>query len=246
MEQQPNQQPQVGTHQATVKETTDLLKKLSEFSSKKEDVLKRLSEISNRMQSRLGQLNGEKPPAGEEESQMPPYLKNISQVSIPGRAMDVKFTRVRETPKPVFVDGCLNIALPNKQAINDDWKSCLGKMGDHPISCGLCNYDDESISFSPGGMATLATGIKLSIPSGVSATLATFPGLTILAPTFVTEHQHDKELLVTVRNETSECVKLLYGVPLFTLYFVRFADGVRCEELLNSTYEDWVHGTIGQ
>lgn len=242
----PHQPPQPirGEHQATVKESTDLLKKLAEFSSKKEEVLKRISSIGARMEQRIGGLPGGST-ALSGEGAMPEFLKNTTAAKrMPDPFEKITYTRVRETPKPVLVEGCFNIALPNKQAITDEWKEIMCKMGDYPLKCGVVNYTDEYIALMPGGMMSIATGLKIALPQDLAFHFTSFAGLTVMAPQIFTRLQHEKELVITIKNDTDDSIRLLYGTPLFTAYPVHLANNLKCDELLNSTYEDWIHGSI--
>jgi hypothetical protein len=93
-------------------------------------------------------------------------------------------------------------------------------------------------------MVSIATGIKLAIPKGFAMLSQTIPGLAILSPTISTSISNKEELTFTVKNCTSGTLSLLYGVNLFTCYFLPIQENIHSDELLNSTYDDWVNGTI--
>lgn len=233
--------PPPGEHQATVKDSMDLLKRLAEFNSKKEDVLNKLSAISKRMETRIDGANAFSAAADS----MPEFLKHTTTPTrMSNPFMKFVCTRTRETPKPMYVDGCFNISLPNKQAITDEWKELMHRIGDHALNCTIDEFTDEGIMLPSGNSMSIPTGLKIAPPSNLAFRFVSFPGLTIVHPQLFTDKNKENELIITVRNDTSETLKLLYGIPLFTAYPIIISENMKCDELLNSTYEDWVHGTI--
>ena len=254
--QQQPQQPGVGQHRATVQESADLLKRLAEFNSRKEDVLKKLADIGKRMESRLNNVgvnteglfdDEEEGSTGEQKTPKNPYQAFASRASAAAGASPMgvmqhqKFTltRVRETPKPVFVDGCLNVAFPNKQAINDEWTT-IAKDG---LDATFTIVED-GVVLAPGCAMQIPTGLKVGLPHGLALHFISRKGLTVTFPTLFTEQFKEQELVLSVVNDTVTDMKLLFGIPLFTGYPIQLHTNINCEELLNSTYEDWVHGTI--
>lgn len=254
------QHPHRGEHQATVAESAELLKKLADFNSRKEEVMKRISAISEKMQKRINglstsemvkeELEKEKMNLGigtdhPEHSDFHSALNSTMASATMGiqPIQKLTYTRIRETTKPVSMQGCFNIAIPSKSAITEEWKTLAKKMGDNLFE-SYAAFEDDRISLPPGEMVSIATGIKLAIPKGFAMLSQTIPGLAILSPTISTSISNKEELTFTVKNCTSGTLSLLYGVNLFTCYFLPIQENIHSDELLNSTYDDWVNGTI--
>lgn len=230
------QPPHRGERQATVKESADLLKKLAEFSSKKEEVLKKIASISDRMGQRLGMPLTE---TGKSEDLMPEYLKlHRNNAATPGKFEKFVYTRVRETQKPIFADGCFNICMPSKAAFKD-WNDLSNEVFGAKFS-----VQDDGLSISPGSSIKIPTGLKVALPAGIAFQFASMPGVSVDSPSIFTSHMHENELEITITNKTPHDVKVLFDTPLFTAFPIHLATNINCDELLNSTYEDWAHGTI--
>lgn len=249
------QQPHRGEHQATVAESAELLKKLADFNSRKEEVMKRISAISEKMQKRINGLSTSEMVKEELEKEKmnlgigtdhPEHSEFHSTLASTMGVQPIQkmtYTRIRETPKPVSVQGCFNIAIPSKSAITEDWKTLSKKMGDSLFE-SYATFEDDHISLPPGEMISIATGIKVAIPKGFIMLSQTISGLAILFPTFSSPISNKDELIFTVKNCTSGTMSLLYGVNLFTCYFLPIQENIHSDELLNSTYDDWVNGII--
>ena len=222
----------------TVKDSLALLRRIAEFNNKKEDVLKRISELSSRIDKRLEGISPFSPEA------MPKDPSSAHTANVPELPTKVMYTRIRETPKPGWIGNCISMSLPLIKAVDDDWKTLACKVDGRSVAGEGPTYTDDAIVLPSGGVMSIATGVKLGLPPTMGVRLTSFSGLTIIAPQLVTGHTNDKELMITVRNDCKEAVKLVYGVPLFAGYLVRLTTNVLCNEMLNSTYEDWVRGTI--
>lgn len=230
-----SEQPKQEGRMTTVKESTDLLKRLSAFNSKKEEVLKKIASISDRMEQRLG-----KPPTVgvKQEEAMPEFLKMRPPRGVSEKFEKFAYTRVRETQKPRFAEGCFNICMPDKKAV-DDW-SALAKG----VPGSEFTVQDDGITLYPGASIKIPTGLKVALPKGMAFKFLSMPGLSVDSPALFIGPMHENELEITVTNRTVTDLKILFGIPLFTAVPVLLAINIGCEELLNSTYEDWVHGTI--
>lgn len=236
------QPQQPGTHHATVKESTELLKRLAEFSSRKEEMLKKLASISDRMEQRIGAGAGAPsvpmpdliPTDGASHTQPTP-----TAFRAPEPFHKVVYTRVRETQKPIFLQGCVSIAFPSKRAVTEEWLK-LASQGTEPSF----EVRDEGIFLAKDGVITIPTGIKLALPNDIGIHFASNKTLSVLSPTLFISQFKEEELAITVKNITDNETALLFDVPLFMGYPIHLATNIGCEELLNSTYDDWVHGTI--
>ena len=239
MDEQPkeNKQPKPEEkHFATVQESADLLKKLAEFNSKKEEMLKRLSSISERMEKRMAERD-----SLDGQVKMPDFLKT-EPIATPAMAEPLKklaFTRIRETNKPVFVQGCFNVYMPNKQAITEEWI----KTAKDGLEATF-TVDDDGITLAPGCEMRIPTGLKLGVPQNLALHFMSRKGLSVTFPTLLTSMSNEQELVISVLNDTVSDMKILFGIPLFTGHLIQLQTNITCEELLNSTYDDWVHGTI--
>ena len=222
-----------GTTETPVQEGLNLLKRLSEFNSKKEEVLKKLASISDRMEQRLKKSPLDAHLHDDILDEMPSTPEQPSN-----KPAKIIYTRTKETPKPVFLQGCFNICVPSKNAISD-WESALKGTPNANFS-----IQEDCISLHPGSSIKIPTGVKLALPHGIVLQFMSIPGLCIEYPCLFTEHMREQELEIIVANKTLEDMKIFFGVPLFTAFPIQLTANINCEELLNSTYEDWAHGTI--
>lgn len=235
-------QPQRGEYQATVKESTDLLKKLAEFNSKKEEVLKRISSIGARMEERLGPLGAAASAANDtssfKENAMPEFLKT-HVTHMPDPFTKIAYTRTRETQKPIFVQGCFNVAFPSKKALTSEWMTLASDGKDASFE-----VMEDGVHLQAGGKMVISTGIRLALPQDLALYFTSNKDLSVVSPTLFTSQFKEDELTITVKNITDTTTVLLFDIPLFTGYPIHLVNNITCDELLNSTYEDWVHGTI--
>lgn len=237
---------QIKQSEFTVEQGAQFLKQLSEFTTKKDELMKRLGSIGDRMQKRMRDLEGN---PGDKTSKMAegydpldptrhPHHSMTSQTPfIPAPLQQITYTRIRETPQPTLIDRCFSICFPAKKALDEEWFAQAAPNTQ-------VERTDEGLLLKAGGSVTIPTGLKIGLPPSLGLYFTTISHLAIAGSPLITAVFNEKEICFTVTNVLPSDVLLLYGTPLFTGIPVQLATNLTTQELLNSTYDDWVHGSV--
>ncbi len=230
----------------TVDQGAELLKKLSDFTNKRDDILKKLSDISERMEKRMSSIGKEE----DEDEFLNPFIQEtidpphpVNGIGEPGELCQIKVVRTRETKAPMGAGNGMMISMPERLAVDEGYRSSERaedsfQLGDEGLSHG-----EKSAVLKGGSKVCLHTGVRASVPNGWMLLVRSLVhGIQILGKDMVSPADTD-ELVFTVWNYTESDIELEYGKPLFAAFAMK-APQIGCEELLNSTFSDWIAGSI--
>ena len=229
-------EPIRGNQMVTVGQSAELLKKLSEFTSKKEELLSRLSSISDRMEKRLARDDAASSMNSHIATALPTIKTTVESCSI-------KFVRTRETQAPVAIGNGVLILMPNKDAFDKEYEYLEVKDSEMFDGPGLLHDGNESAIIQHGDTVVIHTGICVAVQAGWSLLIRpVISGITV-AGNDIIDSGYTDEVEVTISNTTKNNIDLEYGKALFFAIPIK-RNPVECEELLKSTFKDYVAGAI--
>ena len=203
-----------GVSRATVEQSANLLKNLSQLNSKKDDILKRLSEISNKMQSKLNEENGDMPSDVIEEPRhlhggLDYHTHFHSHDNLISPVNKVAFTRTRETKAPLFNVSYIWVFVPKSLAMNTEWKSNLDSSD--------IEFSDDGFTVPASSCVSILTGIRFAVPEKCLFLIESAnKDFEVVSPTTINKDDNG-ELTVVVRNWTSNSSKLKCDEPLLKI-----------------------------
>ena len=226
----------------SIDQGAELLRKLSEFNTRKEDILKKLSAISERMETRISEAEED----GDDDDILEPF--NLSQTvavrEVPAVSRCQMITsRTRETKAPAGAGNGMVIYMPEKSSVDDGYRASEHSEGGLELNASGIVHGEKSVTVHGNLKAQVPTGVRVSVPEGwVLCVKCLVPGMQVLGKDVISPADTD-ELSFTVWNYTESSVELEYGKPLFAA-FAFSAPSIECDELLKSTFSSWISGGI--